>query len=263
MMTTVSQPRLEELHQQQLRDPGNIILAHDIGLAHLWQARKCRGDAACVANWLQAIANLAIVLANETYWRDWCAERSVTYGRNITDAHITAVRQKVTEWLTAELASAAAADSSGEAAHLEALFHLESKCIRLLREEHNSSTAFGARIEVWCGPLLAHQSGLSGTIRKLFQGMSLSVPGKEESLRIVLTAVHQDDNKAQIEVEGPRSLFLYFSQLGLPAIYLEQKNPQQALDVLATLRCERCASKANVSVRLPDAGNLPTWHRAD
>lgn len=263
MMTIVSQPRLEELHQQQMRDPGNLVLAHDIGLAHLWQARKRCGQAATDAVWLRVIANFAIVLASETYWRDWCAERSVTYGRNITDAHITAVRQKVAEWLTAELASAAEAGSSGEINHLEALFHLESKCIRLLQEGNKFFPASAVTIKVLCGPLLTRQLNLSQDIQMLFQSRPISVPGKEESLRTILTAVQQDDNEIQTAVEGPPILFLYFSQLGLPAIYLEQKNPQQALDVLATLRCERCASKANVSVRLPDAGNLPTWHRAD
>ena len=72
------------LVEQQLLDPGNPVLAHDIGLFHYWRAKKENDPEKAAAHWEKVIGNWAMVLESETYWKDkYCAYKD--WDKRISD----------------------------------------------------------------------------------------------------------------------------------------------------------------------------------
>jgi tetratricopeptide (TPR) repeat protein len=249
---------LSGLEQQQLFNPANPVLAHDVGLAHYWQAKKAGRGEEAIAHWQKVIANWAMVLGSDKYWQEWCAERSQIYKKPITDEHITDVKEQLTEKLLEELANIARLDCTETGRHLEAAFYLEVKAIRLLKQLGGLSFSTEADTKLYCGPLLVEQLRIFTQIKSFTKWPKLHEV-ETESLKAILAPIQLDEERlANKRHMDRRQLWLCFSQLGIPAVYLERSEPQRALSLLSNIRCSSCApntdqktSQSSIAFQLP------------
>lgn len=227
-----------KLEQQQLSDPSNLVLAHDIGLAHYWQAKKAGSGEQAVDHWQKVIANWAMVLENDEYWQEWCAERSQVYGKKITPEHVANAKKKLREKLIGVLAGTAQNNPTNSDSHLEASFHLEVKATRLLKQTQGLGFSSQSDVRLYCGPLLTQHIAMRPHVENFFQRQARS---NHDSLQVILSPIKNNEEQSFGAVySAEQQLRFCFSQLGLPFIYLEHNNPQRALDVLADLQCPDC-----------------------
>ena len=217
------------LEKEQLATPSDLILAHDIGLAHYWQAKKSSDSEQAVEHWQKVIANWAVVLENDEYWQEWCGERGQVYGKTITEEHVASAKEKLREKLIGDLAEAAQKNSSDEKLHLEATFHLEVKAARLLKQEKGFSLSSQPNARLYCGPLLTKQLSMQTQVEEFFR---LQPSTHHDSLGVILAPIQKnEDQPSQNTYSASQQLRFCFSQLGLPFIYLGHDNPQRTLDV--------------------------------
>jgi len=233
--TAIEDPRATRrvwLEGRQRRSPDDLVVAHDLGLCHYWQARKLGRGPEALEHWQGVIANWAVVLDSDDYWQSWAAERAGVYGKEIRDEQVTKVRQELHDRLARELVEG----SDGDAC-LDALFALELRAIRLLVRAPALSLPYPTGVRLIGGPLLARRLELGPQVGGLFAGAEDRE--REGSLRRIL-AVLPDQPKTD---EGRRhELRIAFSQLGSVRTLLERGESQRALGRLATLRCPACGN---------------------
>ncbi|MFO1432349.1 MAG: Clp protease N-terminal domain-containing protein [Candidatus Competibacteraceae bacterium] len=242
---------LSVVEQRQSSDPTNLVLAHDVGLAHYWQAKKQYSDAQAIVHWQRVIANWAMVLENEAYWQAWSAERGQVYGKDITDEPIAGAREKLRETLSGELAEASQQLTTATSnPHLEAAFYLEIETIRLLRQSGGLPLSGGGPL--YCGPLQARQWSMESQVAAFFQQHSIFARQSQDSLSVILASIPGDTEQTPTAERFPGwRLQLCYSQLGIAWIYLERRQPHHTLNVLAAIRCPACRPA-------PDAQTDPT-----
>jgi tetratricopeptide (TPR) repeat protein len=254
---------ISRLEQRQLRDPADLVLAHDLGLAHYWLAKR-RGES---EHWRGVIANWAMVLESDEYWQYWCAERSKVYGQAITREHMAQARDRITDKLAEELAAAAGAGSTEAALHLRAPFYLEARAVRLLRQSGSGGLPSPARpdVRLYCGPLLARQLGMLPQVREFFRHWTAPGQDDRDSVQMILAVIRQHEDRPGAGSRIARQqLRVCFSRLGTALVYLEREMPQRALDVLGSLRCSACESETGLQTRQPAvASQLPVRCRDD
>ncbi len=249
------------IQEQQLTDPANLILAHDTGLAHYWQAKKAENNEQAVAHWQKVIANWAMVLESDAYWQKWGAERGEIYGKSVEEEHINSARQALIERILLELAEIAQTDEAVADFHLEAAFRLERKAIRLLKRTKGLAIGLAITSEererLDCGPMLARQLSLLPQVEDFFQHYPESGP---DSLQIILAYIQKDEKQsAETDRAIVRKLRICFSQLGIAFIYLEREEPHRMLGLLAGLECPACESATVPSINKPAIiSKLPT-----
>ena len=228
--------------RQQSSDPTNLVLAHDVGLAHYWQAKKQGSDAQAVTHWQKVIANWVMVLENDAYWQAWSGERGEVYGKEITGEHIASVKDKLRETLGGELAEAAHLLAAVTAnLHLEAALYLEIESIRFLQKTGGLSLPSGE--SVCCGPLQAKHWSMESQIAAYFRQQRDFAGNRYDSLEVVLASIPGEDGQPAATVRFPGwQLPLCFSLLGIAWIYLERQQPHHTLSVLADSQCPACRS---------------------
>jgi tetratricopeptide (TPR) repeat protein len=256
---------ISRLEQQQSRDPANAVLAHDLGLAHYWQAKKRGNSGGATVHWQRVVANWAMVLESAEYWRDWCAERSSVYGKPISEGQVASVKEQLSDRLTEELAHVAQVDSTGASLHLNVAFHLEVKAIRLLKQGKGLLLPSQSDPRLYCGPLLAQQLAILPQVEDFFQRWSASDQDDQVSLHMILAPIQQDKDQPVADNRiARRQLRLCFSQLGTALIYLEREMPQRALNVLGDLRCFTCEPETDLQTQQPAVvSRLPVRCRDD
>jgi tetratricopeptide (TPR) repeat protein len=239
------------LEQAQTLDPANVHLAHDLGLAHYWRALTQSSNRA-IEHWERVIANWSLVLDCDDYWRDWCADRAAVYGVPVTGDHIADLKKDLRHSIMDQLA---AYDQAHDPSYLRFAFSLESKTIRLLWEA--DSFPNGSLV---AGPLLARQLGADEQVQSFFENRTDAGWDSAAILDYVLSPLQ--DVQTHPSTAERRSvchqLRLCFSELGLPAISLEQGYPLQTLELLVALRCPNCESES-----LDDARHLPVHCHKD
>jgi len=218
----------------------NLVFAHEVGLAHYWQAKKHRSDAQAATHWHRVIANWTMVLENKAYWQAWSTERGQIYGKDITDEHIASVKEKLRETLGGELAEAAQRLTTATwDSHLEAAFYLETEAIRLLQKSGGLPLPVGGL--VCCGPLQARHWSMESQIAVFFQQRPAFAGKPCDSLEVVLAVIPGEARQPAATPRFPGwQLQLCFSQLGIAWIYLERQQPLHTLSVLADIQCPAC-----------------------
>ncbi|MGD2086284.1 MAG: Clp protease N-terminal domain-containing protein [Candidatus Aminicenantes bacterium] len=229
------------LVEQQLLDPGNPVLAHEIGLFHYWRAREENDPEKAAAHWEKVIGNWAMVLESETYWKDWCAERQEVYGKTITDEDIAHAKQALNERIVLDLTKRGRTGSSKVDLHLEGAFFLELKAIRLLKQKKGLRLPSKNNQRLDCGPLLARQLGILSQVKHLLALSGETLHNKRHSVDIILAPLKRGRDGSVANDNNPdRQLRLCFSRLGIPFIYLERGESERTLKILTSLRCPDC-----------------------
>jgi tetratricopeptide (TPR) repeat protein len=234
------------LVEQQMLDPVNPVLAHDIGLFHYWRAKKENNPDKAAAHWERVIGNWAMVLESETYWKDWCAERQEVYGKTITHEHIDYAKQALNERIVMDLTKCGQNGSSRVDLHLEGAFFLELKAIRLLERTKGIRLPSKNNQRLNCGPLLARQLGILPQVKHLLPISGETLHNKRHSVDVIVAPIKRgSDGLAANDNNVDRQLRLYFSQLGIPFVYLERGESQRTLKILTSLRCPDCEPDTN------------------
>ncbi len=234
------------LIEQQLLDPANPVLAHDIGLYHYWRARKENNPEKAAAHWERVIGNWAMVLENETYWKEWCAERQEVYGKPITAEDIAHAKKALIERIVLDLTKSSANGSLEADGHLEAAFFVELKALHLLKQTRGIPLPGKNNQRLECGPILARQLEIFNQGKHSLPLTAETLHNKHHSIDIIMAPLKKgSDGPAENYNNVDRHLRLCFSQLGIPFIYLERGEPQRTLKVLANLRCPACEPPTN------------------
>jgi tetratricopeptide (TPR) repeat protein len=247
---STSRTRLKtDLEQQQQRSPWDLRVAHSLGLLCFWQAGVATSQPERSSLLHTAALNLALVIENDVYWQQWVEERAAAYGIPI-DAQVT---QGARESLRNQLLRNFTASSP----EVEDAFRLEVRAIRLLQQAASRSPA-KSRAPA-CGPLLARQLRMHQEIGQFVAG--LQTPAGEwaellERLRELMEETPTGASVAPFDAQAKGRLMAYFSQLAYPALYLDQKRPLHALDVLTRTVCPECvgyrpSSAASSRLALP------------
>lgn len=223
------------LVERQLLDPGNPVLAHDIGLFHYWRAKKENNPGKAAAHWEKVIGNWAMLLESETYWKDWCAERQKVYGKTITNDHIASARKQLEDHIILRLAENTKNLPDPAANHLECEFFIETKALRLVKQRSGFNLPARQLQRLVCGPLLARQTEIFSQQDNPFPTYYQTLTDKRRLLQDILAPLKLDNQQdvASKYADMDRQLRLCFSQLGVPYIYLERGEPQRALEALA------------------------------
>ena len=246
----------EMLWNKQRADPSDLTLAHDIGLFHYWWAKALEQEEAFdVADeaWRQVIANWSMVLEDDVFWQDWCGRKSKVYGVDIPQDDIQAVRGQLKERLQASLTDYSSRCNRGsrndrtlEGAPLDLVFELETRAIQALKHTGGFPAPDDEGQKVVCGPLMLRRLGLSSAFSQFIASLRPVDSEVSDMFTRLLQLLTEDLDESLFDTKARKKLMQYFSQLGIPSVYLDRSQPQQALVVLGT-RCRRWADLADES----------------
>ncbi len=235
------QPDLAWLAQQQGLSPGNLVLAHDLGLAHYWQARASHEREVALDHWQRAVANWAMVLDNDVFWRDWAKERGDVYRWSITEQELTTVKNRLIQILLDHIAQFEGSRSQGAKPYLMAAFVLERMALRLLKLYGGLRLAAPAGERLLCGPLLVRQLGLESAVNAFFLAQPARRQDREASLETMLRPIQgQPGEPAVGATHTERECMLAFSGLGLAMVCLRRGEAEAALELVAQQQCSAC-----------------------
>ena len=240
----VVQPDLAWLAHQQGLDPGNLMLAHDIGLAHYWQARAAQEAEAALGHWQHTIANWAMVLDSDPFWRDWGQEQGDIFGWSISEQQISSVKKRLVHQLLDQTAHFEGSQPLDAKFHLAAAFTLERTAQRLLRLYGGLRLSAPAGVRLNCGPLLVEQLGVEDAVSDFFLAQPPRRQDSQASLETMLRPIKgQSGEPALGTAQAERDCMLAFSGLGLPMTCLWRGEAEMALALLAAQQCPDCHSE--------------------
>ncbi len=221
--------------ERQKLDPANPLIAHDTGLFHYRRAKNETDPQKAAVHWRRVIGNWVAVLENDHYWNRWREERQKVYGKTITHDHIAAAKKQLKEHMVLQLTEHVKNSPDPADVHLECEFSLEVKALRLVTRRGGFNLPAKKIRRMMCGPLLARQLELFSPKDDPFPTFRQTFTDKSRLVKNILAPLKLEDHRREAAVkyaENDRRLRLYFSQLGVPLIYLERGEPQRALNAL-------------------------------
>ncbi len=223
--------------QERLQaDPGDVVTAHSLAVAHRWAARDLdRAEAwehgrtawrLCIGMWVTA-------LGDDAYWERWRRERSSCYRFMVPVAETHALRRKLITDLADELHRAAERHDQEDRPALAADYRALGVAIRVevlgrevLAELRRLPLPDGVSFDVVGGPVFLRAAGLSGRIAE--------VAARLVHARDDLPDPDQDDENigSALLAEAVTRLCAAFSRLAPARALLEDGRPERALAML-------------------------------
>ncbi len=245
------------LQNKQRSDPSDRTLAHDIGLFHYWWAKALEQKEAFDAAdevWRHVIANWAMVLEDDIFWQDWCGRKSEVYKVDIPQGDVQAVRDQLKERLQTDLADYSSrrnrGDRSGRTSEgdpLDLVFELETRAIQELERVGGFPAPGDQGEKVVYGPLMLRRLGLSSAFSQFIASLGpIDSEVSDMFARLLQLLIDEELDESLFDTKSRKKLMQYFSQLGIPSVYLDRSQPQHALAVLS----RRCCHQANLASEL-------------
>lgn len=239
---------VRELEQRQRACPTDLKLAHDLGILSFWFAQSLDDPQEAQEHWRRAMANLAMVLESESYWKGWVDLRASTYGEDIGGESGEAARQAVIRRITQTLIGLDHLLEPGDPFRsYELAYHLEIRSVRLLRQAGGLEMGENGEDRLCCGPLglarLEFQERLAEKVQEL--------PELDEGVVGLMRMLHRlmEDEKTSpldlIDQQSRRHLMECFSELGPIRVLLERGEAAKALHALTAGHCPSCDGAAS------------------
>lgn len=256
-MQTPYQPQIEltdGLQSRQRDNPGDMAVAHDLGLLHFWMASVRSSPIAAeveLDHWHKVIANWGMLFGDDVYWEVRAGERSLCYGETIAEDALQTARRLITERVIKCLVEYDQVHPPGpEEVSLETLFHLEVKANQLLREWSGFQVQADSQEKLFCGPLMARHLGIGTHIGQVMHRLADAQEEEDDLLRLLRTMLTGvGDAPDIVDSLDKRRLMMCFSQLGAAYASLDLlNNPDKTLALLAGLSCSDCDGYSDVSI---------------